>query len=59
MFTVDVKQQCNTLDSKTLLGFSDFIPVNSAAEWTTWEDWGTGGGVVVVVVVVCGGGGGG
>ena len=48
-----------TLDSKTLLGFSDFIPANSAADWTTWEDWGSGGAVVVVVVVVvcvCGGG---
>ena len=38
-----------TLDSKTLLGFSDFISANSAADWTTWEDWGSGGGVVVVV----------
>ena len=33
-----------TLDSKTLLGFLDFIPANSAADWTTWEDWGSGGG---------------
>ena len=48
-----------TLDSKTLLGFSDFIPANSAADWTTWEDWGSGGGVVVVVVCLWGGGGGG
>ena len=39
-----------TLDSKTLLGLSDFIPANSAADWTTWEDCGSGGG---------GGGGGG
>ena len=44
------------LDSKTLLGFSDFIPTNSAADWTTGEDWGSGGGVVVVLCV-CGGGG--
>ena len=42
-----------TLDSKTLLGFP-VIPANSAANWTTWEDWGSGGGVCV-----CGGGGGG
>ena len=26
-----------------LLGFSVFIPANSAADWTTWEDWGGGG----------------
>ena len=47
-----------TLDSKTLLGFSDFILTNSAADWATGEDWGSGGGggVVVVVVCVCGGG---
>ena len=32
-----------TLNSKTLLGFSDFIPAKSAADWTTWEDWGSGG----------------
>ena len=38
------------LDSKTLLGFSEFIPTNSAADWTTWEDWGSASG---------GGGGGG
>ena len=31
-----------------LLVFLDFIPANSAADWTTWEDWGS-----------CGGGGGG
>ena len=43
-----------TLDSKKLLGFSDFIPANSNADWTTWEDWGSGGGVCV-----CGKGGGG
>ena len=36
------------LDSKTLLGFSDFIPANSAADWTTGEDWGSGGGGVCV-----------
>ena len=36
-----------TLDSKKLLGFSDFIPANSDADWTTWEDWGSGGGVCV------------
>ena len=48
-------QQCNTLDSKTLLGFSD-VTVNSAAEWTTWENWGSGGGGVVAVVCVGGGG---
>ena len=42
-----------TLDSKKLLGFSDFIPANSDADWTTWEDWGSGG------VCVCGEGGGG
>ena len=39
-----------TLDSKTLLGFSDFIHANSAADWTTWEEWGNcggGGGVCV------------
>ena len=46
-----------TLDSKTLLGFSDFIPTNSAADWATGEDWGSGGGVVVVVVVCVWGGG--
>ena len=45
-----------TLDSKTLLGFSDFIPTNSAADWATGEDWGSGGGGVVVVVVCVGGG---
>ena len=45
-----------TLDSKTLLGFSDFIPTNSAADWATGEDWGSGGGVVVVVVVCVWGG---
>ena len=44
-----------TLDSKTLLGFSDFIPTNSAADWATGEDWGGGDVVVVVVVCVCGG----
>ena len=33
-----------TLDSKTLLGFSDFIPANSAADWTIQEDWGGGAG---------------
>ena len=44
-----------TLDSKKLLGFTDFIPANSDADWTTWEDWGSGGGVCVVR----GGGGGG
>ena len=33
---------------------SDFIPANSAAAWTTWEDWGSGGGGGVCV----GGGGG-
>ena len=27
-----------------LLGFSDFIPTNSAADWATGEDWGSGGG---------------
>ena len=43
-----------TLDSKTLLGFLDFIPANSAAEWTTWVDWGSGGGGGVCV---CGVGG--
>ena len=37
-----------TLDSIKLLGFSDFIPANSDADWTTWEDWGSGGGVCVV-----------
>ena len=42
-----------TLDSKKLLGFSDFIPTNSDADWTTWEDWGSGG------VCVCGKGVGG
>ena len=58
-----VKKRCGhktlyTLDSKTLLGFSDFIPANSAADLTTGEDWGSGGGgVVVVVVCVCVGGG--
>ena len=31
-------------DSKTPLGFSDFIPANSAADWTTQEDWGGGAG---------------
>ena len=46
-----------TLDSKTLLGFSDFIPTNSAADWATGEDWGSGGGGGGVCV--CGGGGGG
>ena len=25
------------------MGFSDFIPANSAADWTTLEDWGSGG----------------
>ena len=44
-----------TLDSKTLLGFSDFIPANSAADWTTWEDSGSGGGGAGCV---CGGRGG-
>ena len=29
----------------TLLGFSDFIPANSAADWLTGEDWGSGGEV--------------
>ena len=33
-----------TPDSKTPLGFSDFIPANSAADWTTQEDWGGGAG---------------
>ena len=47
--------QCNTLDSKTLLGFSD-VTVNSAAEWASWENWGSGGGVVVVVCVCVWGG---
>ena len=45
-----------TLDSKTLLGFSDFIPANSAADWTTGENWASGGGVVVLVCVWGGGG---
>ena len=45
-----------TLDSKTLLGFSDFIPANSAADWNTWEDWGSGGGGGSVCVVGEGGG---
>ena len=27
-------------------------PANSAADWTTWEDWGSGGAVVMVVVMV-------
>ena len=50
-----------TIDSKTLLGFSGFIPANIAADWTrsTGEDWGSGGAVVVMVLCVCGGGGGG
>ena len=39
------------LDSKTLLGFSEVIPTNSAADWATGEDWGSGGGVVVCVCV--------
>ena len=47
-----------TLDSKTLLGFSDFIPANSAADWTSWEDWGSGGGGRGRGVCVWGGGGG-
>ena len=46
-----------TLDSKTLLGYSDIIPANSAADRTTWEDWGSSGGGVVVVCVCVGGGG--
>ena len=46
-----------TLDSKTLLGFSDFIPANSAADWTTQEDLGSSGDVVVAVVVCVRGGG--
>ena len=45
-----------TLDSKTLLGFSDFIPANSAADWTTWKDWGSSGGGGSVYVCVWGGG---
>ena len=36
----------------TLLGFSDFIPTNSAADWATGEDWGSGGGGVCVCVCV-------
>ena len=43
-----------TLDSKTLLGFSDFILTNSAADWATGEDWGSGG---CGVWWWCGGGG--
>ena len=39
-----------------LRGFSDFIPANSgAADWTTWEDQGSGDGGGVCVCV--GGGG--
>ena len=41
-----------------LLVFLDFIPANSAADWTTWEDWGSGGGGGGGGGV-CGGGGGG
>ena len=39
-----------TLNSKTLLEFSDLSLAASAADWATWENWGGGGG---------GGGGGG
>ena len=35
----------------------DFIPANSAADWTTWEDWGSGGRGGGGGVCVCGGGG--
>ena len=35
--------------------YTHFIPTNSAADWATGEDWGSGGGVVVVVVCVWGG----
>ena len=45
-----------TTDSKTLLGFSDFIPTNSAADWATGANWSSDGGGVVVVVCVCVGG---
>ena len=38
-----------------LLGFSDFIPANSAADWTTWEDLGSGDGGGVCVCVWGGG----
>ena len=38
-----------TLVSKKLLGFSDFTPANSDADWTTWEDWGSGGVCVMGV----------
>ena len=38
-----------TLDSKTLLGFSDFIPASSAAGKTAGEDWGGEGGCGVCV----------
>ena len=48
-----------SIDSKTLLGFSDLIPANSAADWTTWEDLGSGGGGGVCVWGGGGGGGGG
>ena len=44
-----------TLDRNTLLGFSDLIPANRAADGTAWEDWDGGGGGGGV----CGGGGGG
>ena len=30
------------------------IPANSAAHWTTWEDWGSGGGGVCVCVCAWG-----
>ena len=39
-----IKRYIHTRQRK-LLGFSDFIPANSAADWTTGEDWGSGGGV--------------
>ena len=32
------------LDSKTLLGFQDFIPTNNVTDRTTWEDWCGNGG---------------
>ena len=31
------------------------MPANSAADWTTWEDWGSGGGGGVCVCWVGGG----
>ena len=49
MFTVDVKQQYN----------NNNIPTNSAADWGTGEDWGSGGGVVVRWWCMCVGWGGG